>query len=153
MKDNDLTIQFIKATETDAEKFVEVQNKAFYLDYVKYGSCPGYGRTAQSLAESMKRNVAFKIVADGEIVGKISATKNERCNCHLDCLCVIPEYENRGIGQQAVAFIEKQFPDAVKWSLETPSDKLQNHIFYEKCGYKSTAKTMEGNVEITIFEK
>jgi ribosomal protein S18 acetylase RimI-like enzyme len=148
-----MMIEFVKATEADAAKFVEVQNKSFYADYLRYGECPGYGRTAESIAESMKRNYAYKITADGEVVGKISASEKENGECHLDCLCVIPEYENRGIGRQAVSFIEKQFPRAIKWSLETPADKVQNHYFYQKCGYKIIDKTMDGNVEIVIFGK
>lgn len=148
-----MKIEFMKATEKDAEKFVEIQDKSFYADYMKYGYCPGYGKTVQSLAESIKKNMSFKIMADGKVVGKVSAKENERNECHLDCLCIIPEYENRGIGQVTVAFIEKQFPNAVKWSLETPADKLRNHYFYEKCGYTITRKEKDGNVEIVIFEK
>lgn len=147
-----MKIEFIEATEADAEKFVEIQNNAFYADYIKYGACPGYGRTTESMAESMKRNSAFKIVADGEIVGKVSA-KEDNGACHLDCLCVIPEYENRGIGHQAVAFIEKQFPSAKKWSLETPCDKERNHRFYKQCGYTVVDKMMDGDIEIVVFGK
>ena len=123
-----LKIEFIRASEEDAKKFVEVQDKAFYSDYIKYGVCPGYGRNVESITESMKRNVVFKIVADGEVVGKVSAKNNEYDEGHLDCLCIIPEYENKGIGQKAVAFIEKQFDDVKKWLLETPVDKLRNHL-------------------------
>lgn len=57
----------------------------------------------------MKSNITFKIVIDYEVIVKVSAKKNEYDECHLDCLCIIPEYENKGIGKKAVAFIEKQF--------------------------------------------
>lgn len=148
-----MKIEFVRASEKDAKKFVEIQDKAFNSDYIKYGVCPGYGRNIESIAESMKSNITFKIVIDGEVIGKVSANKNEYDECHLDCLCIIPEYENKGIGQKAVAFIEKQFNDAKKWLLETPLDKLRNHYFYQKCGYTIIDKIMEGNVELVIFEK
>ena len=148
-----MVIEVIKATRADAEIFVEVQNKSFYQDYMKYGECLGYGRTAESVAEVMERNSAYKILADGEIIGKVSARENENGDCHLDCLCVIPEYENRGIGRQAVSFIEKQFPKAKNWSLETPADNSRNRYFYEQCGYSVVDKMMDGNVEIVILGK
>ncbi len=150
-----MKIDFVKATETDADKFVEVQNKSFYADYLKYGECPGYGRTAESIVESMNRSFAYtyRIMADGEIIGKISASEKTNGEYYLNCLCVIPQYENRGIGQQAVSFIEGQFQESRKWSLETPADNLRNHHFYQKCGYRITDKKMDGNVEIVVFSK
>ncbi|MDD6794386.1 MAG: GNAT family N-acetyltransferase [Clostridiaceae bacterium] len=69
------------------------------------------------------------------------------------CVCVIPEYENKGIGQKAVKFLESQFPEAKHWSLETPADKLRNHHFYKKLGYNITKKYMDGPVKIVLFEK
>lgn len=71
---------------------------------------------------------------------------------YLDCLCVIPEYENKGIGQKAVRFIESQFPDAVCWALETPADKEKN-LFYKKMGYAITNEYMNGSVKVVLFEK
>ncbi|MEH7464886.1 GNAT family N-acetyltransferase, partial [Bacillus thuringiensis] len=32
--------------------------------------------------------------------------------------------------------IHQEFPEAEKWSLDTPEDNIRNHRFYEKCGYK-----------------
>lgn len=42
---------------------------------------------------------------DGIPVGKVSVHE-EADTCHLDCLCVIPQYENQGIGEKAIEFIE-----------------------------------------------
>ena len=148
-----MEIEFITASEDDAEKFVEVQNKSFYSDYLKYGMCPGYGRSSEDMIESMKNNIAFKIIADKEVVGKISVKQIKPDEYHVNCLCIIPEYENKGIGQKAIALLEKQFCEIKKWSLETPADKLRNHYFYKKCGYKIVDKMMEGTVELVVFEK
>ena len=148
-----MEIEFIKASEDDAEKFVEVQNKSFYSDYLKYGMCPGYGRNAKEIIEAMKNDFVFKIVADKEVVGKISVKQIKDDEYHVNCLCIIPEYENKRIGQKAIAFIEKQYPHAKKWSLETPADKLRNHYFYKKCGYKIVDKMIDGTVELVVFEK
>lgn len=107
-------VSFVRAEDCDGEIFVEIQNKSFKEDYLRYGEC---------------------------------------YTCHLDCLCIIPQYENQGIGQKAVEFIESQFPNATSWYLETPSDKKRNHYFYIKCGYEITDEKMEGNVKVVIFSK
>lgn len=147
-----MKVEFIIPTESDLIDLQVVHNKAFLADYLKYGSCPGYGRTIKSLRESMYRNKQFKIVADGRTVGKISAHMDGE-TAHLDCLCVIPEYENNGLGQKAVAYMEQQFPLAKKWSLETPKDKTRNVAFYEKCGYFIEGEIMEENTRLVILVK
>lgn len=145
-------VSFVRAEDCDADIFVEIQNKSFKEDYLRYGECPGYGRTLKSMLVSMKKNIQYKIMSDDIPVGKISAHE-ESDTCHLDCLCVIPQYENQGIGQKAVKFIESQFPNAKSWYLETPSDKKRNHYFYIKCGYEITDEKMDGNVKVVIFSK
>ena len=145
-------VSFIKAEDCDGEIFVEIQNKCFKEDYLRYGECPGYGRTLKSMIASMKKNIQYKIMLNDIPVGKVSAHE-EYDTCHLDCLCVIPQYENQGIGQKAVKFIESQFLNAKSWYLETPSDKKRNHYFYIKCGYEITDEKMDGNVKVVIFSK
>lgn len=145
-------VSFIRAEDCDAAIFVEMQNKSFKEDYLRYGECPGYGRTLESMLASMKNNIQYKIMLDGIPVGKVSAHE-EADTCHLDCLCVIPQYENQGIGEKAVEFIESQFPNAKSWHLETPSDKKRNHYFYRKCGYGIIDEKMDGNVKVVIFSK
>lgn len=81
-------------------------------------------------------------------VRKVSAHE-ESDTYHLDCLYVIPQYENQEIGQKAVELIESQFSNSKKWYLETPSDKNRNHYFYRKCGYEK----IDGNVKVVIFFK
>jgi ribosomal protein S18 acetylase RimI-like enzyme len=127
-----MEIRFEIPLESDAEAIIGVQNKAFYSDYMKYGLCPAYGRTPEQIIDAMRRSCTYKIVADGRITGKVSAHRMEEGSMHLDCLCVIPEYENRGIGRMAVAHIEGCFPGVKSWTLETPADSQRNRRFYEK---------------------
>lgn len=147
-----MKLHFERATESDAKVLVDVQDRAFYSDFVKFGECPGYGKSEDKIRESLTKNQQYKIIVDNIVVGKVSAHEGEDV-CHLDCLCVVPEYENMGIGQTAVAFIEKQYPQAKMWTLETPKDKLRNHFFYKKCGYKIVDERMDGKVAIVIFHK
>jgi Predicted acetyltransferase len=146
-------IEFIIATTKDIKDLIKVQNQAFYSDYIKYGYCPGYGRTYESMKTCLENRIVYKIIADGNIVGDIILRNNKDGNYFLGCLCVIPQYENNGIGQESIKFLEQQFKDANHWSLETPADKERNHYFYKKCGFQNTKIYMDGPVKIALFEK
>ena len=148
-----MTIQFERAVLEDADALISVQNQSFYSDFIKYGVCPGYNRSHDSMVESISRNNVYKILCDSIVVGDIIVKDSGNGNYFLGCLCVIPDYENKGIGQHAMKFIDTSFPYAKHWSLETPSDKLRNHYFYKKHNYEITKEYTIDNVQISLFEK
>ncbi|MGB2983995.1 MAG: GNAT family N-acetyltransferase [Candidatus Bipolaricaulia bacterium] len=49
-----------------------------------------------------------------------------------------PDYQNRGIGQEAFRAMYKLHPDVVRWSLDTPEYAIGNHHFYERMGFAKT---------------
>ncbi|MBU5299213.1 GNAT family N-acetyltransferase [Clostridium sporogenes] len=141
------------ATEEDAADLIEVQNKAFLSDYLLYGECPGYNKTNESMKKSIKQCHTFKIMDENTFIGDVIVRYNGNNNYYLGALCVIPEYENRGIGQKVMSFIFDYFVDAKHWSLETPADKKRNHHFYKKLGFNITKEYMAGSVKVVLFEK
>ena len=64
-----------------------------------------------------------------------------------------PDYQNRGIGSEALKFIENQFSNVKIWSLDTPYKSYTNHHFYEKLGYSRVGeeKPNPGN-EFSMYE-
>lgn len=146
-------VEFVCATTNDILDLIDVQNQAFFSDYVKYGYCPGYGRTYENMQSTLENRIVYKIIANGTIAGNIIVRDNRDGTYFLGCICIIPQYENKGIGQAAIKFIEEHFSDAHHWSLETPADKERNHYFYKKCGYQITNEYMDGPVKIVLFEK
>ena len=93
------------------------------------------------------------VICNNQIVGNINVRDNQDNTYYLGCLCVIPDYENKGIGQEAIRFIESEFPNATVWTLETPEDKKRNHYFYKKAGYTIVKEYMGGSVKTALFEK
>lgn len=148
-----MEVRFERATIDDVEALINVRNLSFYADYVKYGECPGYNKSKESMANAILNRIVYKIICNNQIVGNISVRDNHDNTYHLGCLCVISEYENKGIGQEALRFIEEQFPDAAVWTLETPADKERNHYFYKKAGYRIVKRYMHGSVNLVLFEK
>jgi len=148
-----MRIQFQRATAADVDQLIEVQNKSFYSDYMKYGECPGYHHTKESMTDIVQNRIVYKMICDDQTVGDIIVRDNEDHTYFLGCLCVIPEYENQGIGQQAIHYLEHEFPSATRWSLETPEDKSRNHYFYKKMGFEIIKEYMHGSVRIVLFER
>ena len=44
-----MKIEYRRAVIEDAELMVNIYNASFYDDYVRYGSCPGYGQTKEMM--------------------------------------------------------------------------------------------------------
>lgn len=147
----DITIE--RASIDDVKDIIEIKNKSFYEDYIKYGQSSGYNCPVEGITYMVQNHIAYKIQTCGNMIGYISITEKGEDDFYLNCLCVIPEYENKGIGQMAVAFMENQFPQAKHWSLEALADKERNICFYKKCGYEITKEYREGTEKIVLFEK
>lgn len=136
-----------------AGKVLEIKNAAFYADFVKYGSCPGYGKTLEHVAAVLAdEREKFLIKSDGVVCGYASVSRTDS-GFHLDCLCVVPEFQNRGIGQAALSMLLTRYPVEAKWTLETPSDKRENHYFYGKFGFCPVSEFTDEGVKVNVFEK
>ncbi len=73
-----MNIQFERASLEDADILISVQNKSFYSDFIKYGVCPGYNRTHDSMVERISQNHVYKILCNGIVIGDIAVRDNER---------------------------------------------------------------------------
>ena len=147
-----MEIEFREADITDAETLIEIYNSAFYSDFIKYGECPAYGRTKEQMEQSIRDFPKFLIMCDGRPVGCISCKAVETGLYEVGCLCVIPEFQGKGIGTAAMQFAKSHFKDWKRFTLITPVDKEQNVRFYtEKCGFKIQSTEMDGNVKVVRF--
>lgn len=144
--------EYINATKNDAKLLVDIYNAAFYSDFIKYGECPAYGRTISDMEKSIERFPKTIILCDKKTIGVISIQNKGNGNYYIGCLCVIPEYQSKGIGTQAFKHIQLVYSDWKKITLITPADKEENIKFYtQKCGFSIASKSMDGNVEVINF--
>lgn len=135
-----MTLTIERAAECDAPKLVEVQNRSFHDDYVRYGECPSYGEPEEAVRSYIRELIVYKIVLDGEIVGDMIIRRRAENRYYLRVIAVVPEHWNEGIGALAMRFIERDNPAALVWELNTPHDSLRNHHFYEKLGYRKVGE-------------
>jgi len=147
-----MKIEYRKADISDAELLIEIYNSAFYNDYIKYGECPAYGKTKEMMEKSIIDYPKFIILFNSRPVGCVSYQQIEAGIYEIGCLCVVPRYQGKGIGTQAVKFVKSHFEDWDKITLITPIDKQENVKFYtEKCGFYIVSAEMEGNVKVARF--
>ena len=147
-----MTIEYRKAVSEDAEMLVNIYDAAFYSDYMRYGACPGYGRTVEMMKESIREYPKYIILCDKKPVGCVSCKMQEMGVYEITCLCIIPEYQGKGLGTKAVRFVNELYDDWEKLTLVTPLDKKENVKFYtEKCGFHIVSIETDGNVELARF--
>ncbi|WP_157797117.1 MULTISPECIES: hypothetical protein [Clostridium] len=44
-----MTVRFERATLDDVEELISIRNQCFYSDYIKYGECPGYNISKETM--------------------------------------------------------------------------------------------------------
>ena len=145
-------IEYRKATIEDAELLINIYNASFYSDYLRYGACPGYGNSKEMMEASIRRYPKHIILSDNVPVGCVSCKSLEVGVYAIGCLCIIPEYQGRGIGTQAIQFVKMLHEDWEILTLVTPIDKKENVKFYtEKCGFQIVSTETNGDVELARF--
>ena len=147
-----MTIEYRKAELKDAEMLINIYNAAFYSDYIRFGACPGYGKTLEMMKASIREHPKFIIRCDQTPVGCISCKMLEKSVYEITGLCIAPEYQGKGFGTRAVQFVKELYADWEKITLVTPIDKKGNVKFYtEKCGFRIASVETDGNVELVRF--
>lgn len=132
-------INILRAEIADAKTLTELKIKTFDDDSRRFfnrpsGGPPGYNSIDNQI-EMIKKHLSYKILDGDTIIGGIVVMNNGNLCYELANIFIDPDYQGKGIGQQAIRFIENEFPNARKWTLDTPSAATRNHYLYEKMGY------------------
>lgn len=147
-----MNLKYVKAKKDDAELLINIYNASFYDDFIRYGKCPAYGRTKAKMEESISKFSKMIIYAENVPVGAISVENKGNGEYYLGCLCIVPEFQGKGIGSEAVKFAMNYYDDWSRFTLITPIDKEENVAFYtEKCGFEILDTEMDGNVKVVRF--
>ena len=94
----------------------------------------------------------YLFLLDGKAVGAVrinidSVNKSGR----ISALCVLPEYQGKGIAQKALTEVERMHPDVQRWRLDTIEEEAGNCHLYEKIGYRRTGETKVINEKMTLI--
>lgn len=158
----DMKLVFTKVTMNDVDAMTVIMKKAFDEDTRRHlgkeaGGPPGYDNGdfirkwyVQSGAD------AYKIILNGEMIGGFNIFRCSPNEYFLGNIFISPECQDKGVGTSVWKQIEKMYPDARKWSTETPGFSKRNHIFFiNKCGFNLVKIENPGDLmeESYILEK
>ena len=151
-----MAISIERAELQDAQALVDVAIAAFHYDSVLYpqievGGPPGYD-APDAMRQKIAEDECYKIVEGEHIIGGIVILGRGEGHYHLDLIYIAPEHHNRGLGTQAMQFIETAYA-ATRWTLDTPAWAVRNIHFYEKIGYIKVGEFEDGDTPLIAFEK
>jgi len=129
------------AESDDAEKLADISKRAFDSD-VEHGAPGEGGPPGYDSPDHQKRMIEnksgdyLKILYDGKIVGgttvwPVSDTHHEIFNVFVD-----PDYHRKGIGKESFRLIMEKYPQAKRWTLDTPEWNTRTKAYYEHLGFK-----------------
>lgn len=153
-------IELKPATPFDAAELTDVQTRTFDADSRAHGQGerggpPGYDSVAWQI-DMMQRGQYFKIMDGQRLIGGAIVFRVKHGHYELGRIYLDPEFQNRGLGAVAMQLIEQQFPNAKRWSLDTPDWAKRNHHFYEKRGYVKVREEVVdelGGLRLFFYEK
>lgn len=138
----DYKLVFVRVSQEDVKTMSPIMKRAFDEDTRRHlgqeaGGPPGYDN-GEFLTKWYVNSGsdAYKILCDGELIGGINIFHGKPHEYFLGNMFLDPKYQDLGIGTYIWTQVEKMYPDAIKWSTETPGFSKRNHNFYiNKCGF------------------
>ena len=124
-----------------------------YQDFDTNPANEGIDRIVERFQQSF--TTYYFIVLDSVRIGAIRLVHwTDRDRARISPIFILPQYQGRGYGQQAMALIEEQ-TNATAWELDTILQEEGNCYLYEKLGYKKVgpAKEINANMTIVHYEK
>ena len=155
-----MDIRVSRFRNCDIDTVFEIQRTAYKPLYEKYhddNSNP-YMESKETVLHKYTRagTLGYIFFIDATAVGAVRINIDDVSKSgRVSALCVLPQYQGRGIAQAALLEIEKLHPDVERWFLDTILEEPGNCHLYEKIGYKKTGKTEVINEKMTLvfYEK
>ncbi len=141
--------------ESEAQILCDIQKAAFFPIYEKYrdASNPclrGVEDVLNRLNSPYFRY--FTVYFDNQIVGGvlykckgrgIFFDKLDTGEYYLQRVYIRPDMQNRKIAQNAILLCEKEFEDAIRFTVDFPVELEKNKKCYESAGFRDTGKRAE----------
>lgn len=154
-----MDIQYTDLTQSDIPILTPIMKAAFDEDTRMHTALSEDGPWGYDTGELLftllqeKQAVSKVIWCEKKRIGEYTVLKDGKTYT-LDMFFIDPKAASKGIGTAVFQDIEKAYPDAEQWNVETPAYSARNRHFYEKCGFKVIReKTYSDGAKSLIFEK
>lgn len=151
-------LKLVKAGREHGKEIFSIRQKAFQSILERYQDLdtnPAAESWEEFQNHVLENSDNFLIQLEGISIGMLRVIKLADNAYRLSSLAVLPEYQGNGYGQQAVQEMEKLYPQAKSWSLDTIKQEPMLLHFYEKLGYRQTGKEypIKEGMDLAFFEK
>lgn len=151
-------ISLMKAEYDDCPLIHSIQVKSFvgllqkYNDYESNPAAESIDRIRQRFQQPF---TDYYLICCGDVTVGMLRVCNFGVNCRLSPICILPEYQGRGYAKQAVHAMEKLYPAAKLWQLDTIMQEKHLCRLYENLGYQKTGKTesLKEGMDLVFYEK
>ncbi len=131
-----------RAFEKDIKELVQISQIAFEAHLCQEAPLgvngpEGY-RDPDFLRAKLSTADCWKILLNEQIVGGAIVRLKESRHYHLHRIWIHPDFQRLGLGRAAMIELFQNYPDARRWTLDTPEWAQKNARFYESLGFKKT---------------
>lgn len=155
-----MEITLLRAAIGDASELHAMQTEAFkelFEKYRDFDTSPA-NEGVEKVEARLKQDFTFYyfICIGEQKVGAVRVidTKEDSRNKRISPIYILPEFQGKGIAQEAIQLCEKMHGKE-NWELDTILQESKNCHLYEKMGYRQTGKTEVINERLTLvfYEK
>ncbi len=153
-----MEISLERAQFHDCPEIHELQVKSFqalldkYQDYDTSPAAEGLERIEARYRQQF--TTYWFITLGGNRIGGLRVC-DYGAVCRLSPIFILPEHQGRGYAQRAMKLAEGQYPNAIRWELDTIAQEAKLCHLYEKQGYCPTGKreTIKPGMDIVFYAK
>lgn len=152
-------IELKKAEPQDCGQIHAMQVEAFAELLEKYRDAetnPG-AESAEKVAMRMAQDTTdyYLILTEGTPIGAARVQRLPGNDCRISPIFILPAFQGRRYAQEAMRALERLYPQAKKWRLETIREEEKLCHLYEKLGYRRTGReeVLQPGMTIVCYEK
>lgn len=151
------TVSLGKAHTEDAMSLAAISQRSFDSDLELgapgFGGPPGYA-DPQWQRRMMRAGDYHTLLVDGDLIGGAIVLKTEPGEYEITRIFIDPSRHRSGIGSRCIMLLQEQYPDARRWTLDTPAWNPLTRQFYEGLGFVEYGRRMVGDgFELVLFER
>ena len=90
-----MELVYRRAEKKDVQILIDIYNSAFYDDYMKYGECPAFGHTKESMEKNLEKYPKIIAYFQNVPVGVVSYQNRGDGEYYIGCLGVKKEHQGQ----------------------------------------------------------
>lgn len=146
------------ARPDEAAVLAEISRRAFDSD-LALGLAPGPGgppgfASPEWQAQMMREGHYHAVTVAGDLAGGAIVFPKGGGHFELGRLYIAPERQGQGIGKQVMSLLFAAYPQAFRWTLDTPTWNRRTRAFYEGLGFVAVGELRHpGGPDLVLYER